>query len=301
MATADRYRPLARFSVVAALCHLLTSSAWCQDLPPRPNWRASGSGVHAPVDIRHRVKVCPVCEGNGVLCNGIHKVGLQAPYVWQVYPCDHCNLMGYVPRSQFLPRDAAGNFMEWNLRSLRKPSGAVLPAACHTGTNESDRRRVTEQAGNVFGCHSCARLKNTDPTRPDTKDDAPVSPSGNFTPDHVLPSSIMQALSLPPFHQFFAPHCGDCYRFQGPMVRKIRDRILGWRWPTPPFSGAGPRTFSACTRDPGFPLNLTVAGIKAHHYPAAYPMGAVPHAQWASECGNHGTDLSVMIPPGNAR
>ena len=80
-----------------------------------------------------------------------------------------------------------------------------IPARGSDRNFTAAERAEINRIGRTTGCHTCG-----------TKD--PGTPSGNFIPDHQLPS----ALNRSPARQSLYPHCLTCSLVQGGWTRQLR-------------------------------------------------------------------------------
>jgi hypothetical protein len=116
---------------------------------------------------------------------------------------------GAILSNQAAIRQAEARLRELSSRGIGEGPFAreSIPARGPGQRISASERREINNIGSAFGCHTCGT------TEPGTK-------SGNFIPDHQLPSSIAR----PGSPQRLYPHCQFCSDAQGGHVRPFRRR-----------------------------------------------------------------------------
>ena len=146
--------------------------------------------------------ICPKCHGKGYIGGmrvyereidvGIGVSTIEKQFLWDY--CDECNCVGYIPRGGWAGK---GKFLPSHPARATKN----LPKRVKDNVND---------LGKSYGCASCGTKAAGQP---------------NWTPDHVMPQSLLPNM-LDGAHAFyFQPHCVTCYNNQAQVVRAFKRKL----------------------------------------------------------------------------
>jgi len=164
---------------------------------------------------------CPKCEKKpykGIGCIGFHCERIPGVFHGdRILPCSLCNGLGYVSAS-WPSRTKYPDFI-----SIISPQ----PPRTRSRRVTDDERRIVNELGEKYGCHSCG-TKN------------PGTPNGRLIPDHLPPWWIYIGIINTPLGMYLPnprppemlllPHCNTCKNRQGGLMSPLRIQSILTKW-----------------------------------------------------------------------